>query len=296
MATKVLLDTDIGSDIDDAVCLAYLLAQPECELLGITTVSGEATKRAMLASALCHVAGKQAPIHPGAEAPLDGHQRQPQAPQATALGRWQHDQDFEQDSAVPFLRECIRRYPGEVTLLAIGPLTNVAQLFEADPEIPGLLKGLVLMCGDWTERSPRPGGLEWNARCDPVAAATVYRAPVATHRSVGLNVTERVTMAAAEVRARFQSKLLQPVLDFAEVWFEQRHVVTFHDPLAATTIFNDRVCRFGRGQVEVDLSDAAARGWTSWRQEAASGPHEIAMDVDPAAFFTEYFRVVKGGS
>ena len=61
MPTKVLFDTDIGTDIDDAVCLAYLLAQPACELLGITTVSGEPTKRAMLASALCQAAGKDIP-------------------------------------------------------------------------------------------------------------------------------------------------------------------------------------------------------------------------------------------
>ena len=67
MRSKVLLDTDIGADIDDAVCLAYLLAQPQCELLGITTVSGEAEKRAMLASALCKVAGKEIPIIPGWE-------------------------------------------------------------------------------------------------------------------------------------------------------------------------------------------------------------------------------------
>ena len=48
MAEKILLDTDIGSDIDDAVCLAYLLAQPACELVGVTTVSGESVKRAMM--------------------------------------------------------------------------------------------------------------------------------------------------------------------------------------------------------------------------------------------------------
>ena len=69
MAQKVLFDTDIGSDIDDAVALAYLLAQPECELLGITTVTGEAVRRAQLASALCLDAGKQVPIFPGQEAP-----------------------------------------------------------------------------------------------------------------------------------------------------------------------------------------------------------------------------------
>src|SRR5260370_378469 len=80
-----LLDTDIGGDIDDALCLAYLLAQPACELLGITTVTGEAEKRAMLASALCKVAGKHVPIFPGVEYPLLAAQRQPDAPQARAL-------------------------------------------------------------------------------------------------------------------------------------------------------------------------------------------------------------------
>ena len=58
---KILLDTDIGSDIDDAVCLAYLLSQPKCELMGITTVSGEAYERARLASVLCMEAGKKYP-------------------------------------------------------------------------------------------------------------------------------------------------------------------------------------------------------------------------------------------
>ncbi len=65
MSTKVLLDTDIGSDIDDAVCLAYLLAQPACELMGITTVTGEGQGRAMMASALCQLAGQDVPIYIG---------------------------------------------------------------------------------------------------------------------------------------------------------------------------------------------------------------------------------------
>jgi inosine-uridine nucleoside N-ribohydrolase len=145
MAVKVLLDTDIGSDIDDAVCLAYLLAQPECDLLGITTVSGEAERRAMLASALCKVAGRSTPIFPGVEAPLLAGQRQPRAPQAEALRRWEHDQTFPHGQALEFMRQTIRRHPGDVTLLAIGPLTNVALLSAADPEIPAPLKSLVLM-------------------------------------------------------------------------------------------------------------------------------------------------------
>lgn len=62
MTAKILLDTDIGSDLDDSVCLAYLLSQPKCELLGITTVSGDVNKRAMLASAMCKAAGKEIQI------------------------------------------------------------------------------------------------------------------------------------------------------------------------------------------------------------------------------------------
>ena len=58
---KVFLDTDIGTDIDDAVCLAYHLLHPDCDLLGITTVTGEAEKRAMLASAICRRAGRDSP-------------------------------------------------------------------------------------------------------------------------------------------------------------------------------------------------------------------------------------------
>ena len=160
MPEKVLFDTDIGTDIDDAVCLAYLLAQPACELLGITTVSGEATRRAMLASALCQAAGKDVPIYPGAEEPLLTAQRQPQAQQAAALSDWPHRSTFPHGSAVEFLRQTVRANPGEVTLLAVGPLTNVGLLFRIDPEIPRLLKRLVLMCGQFFGRSPGRG--RWN--------------------------------------------------------------------------------------------------------------------------------------
>ena len=70
MTTKVILDTDIGSDIDDAICLAYLLAQPKCELLGITTVSGQVNERAQIANAICKVAVRNIPIFPGIESPF----------------------------------------------------------------------------------------------------------------------------------------------------------------------------------------------------------------------------------
>jgi len=288
---KVLLDTDIGSDIDDAICLAYLLAKPECELLGITTVSGEPEKRAMLASAICRAVGRDIPIFPGAPQPLLIPPHQPLAQQATALEHWPHETRFPAGQAVSFLRDTIRSYPGEVSLLAIGPMTNVALLFTLDPEIPRLLKGLYMMIGAFTQGIAFAGmRYEWNALNDPHATAIVYKARPPVHRSVGLDVTLQVQMDAAEVRRRFQAPLLRPVLDMAEVWFKQRPEVTFHDPLAAVSLFDEQVCTYERGQVEVELVSGHLPGMTYFAKQDG-GPHEVAMTVDADRFFQEYFAV-----
>ncbi len=293
MPTKILLDTDIGTDIDDAVCLAYLLTQPSCDLLGITTVTGEAHKRAMLASAICKVAGRQIPIYPGVEQPLLIPQYQPVARQAVALDRWEHDTEFPRGQAIEFLRETIRNHPGEIILLAVGPMTNIGLLFAIDPEIPGLLKGLVLMCGLFSNRVAGVGPREWNAYGDPHATAIVYRAAVALHRSIGIDVSAQVYMEAAEVRRRFRSPILQPVLDFAAVWFEEYPGISFHDPLAAATIFDDQLCSFERGVVDVELGGEKVAGMTHWTKGAAEPRHEIAVEVDRERFFDLHFAGIK---
>lgn len=286
MMTKLLLVTDIGSDIDDAVCLAYLLAQPTCELLGITTVSGDTGQRAQIASAICRVAGRNLPIYPGASQPLLIEQRQPLVPQAAALERWPHETQFPQGEAVEFLRKTIRAHPGEVTLLAIGPMTNIGLLFRSDPDIPALLKALVLMCGDF---GPQVTRAEWNALCDPHAAAIVYAARPVVHRSLGLNVTTLVEMEAQEVRRRFDTPLLRPVLDFAEVWFQKRPTIMFHDPLAAAVIFDPAICDFESGTVELELREGHLCGATHWRIDNPDLAHEVAMRVDSERFFRHFF-------
>jgi purine nucleosidase len=291
MSVKVLLDTDIGTDIDDAVCLAYLLLHPDCDLLGITTVTGEADKRAMLASAICRRAGRDIPIYPGAEHPLLIEQRQPRAQHAEALGTWDHQTRFPRGEAVVFMRETIRKHPGEVMLLSIAPLTNLALLFSIDPDIPSLLKGLVMMCGLFKGPIPGYGSLEWNAMGDPHASAIVYRAPVNIHRSVGLDVTTKVSMSAEEFRATFRSDVFAPIQDFANIWFRDWPGITFHDPLAAATIFSDEMCTFTRGTVEIELADQHALGLTRWIEDTA-GKHQAAFGVDAAAFFAHYTSIV----
>jgi len=291
MTIKLLLDTDIGSDIDDAVCLAHLLANSECELAGITTVTGEPELRARLASVLCRVAGKKVPIFPGAEVPFLVEQNQNTAPQAGALDLWEHDRSFPKGQAVPFMRDMIRSHPGEIILLTIGPLTNVGLLFSLDPEIPSLLKALVSMCGVYTNNLPGVGPLEWNAMADPHATEIVYRRSPEIHRSIGLDVTCRVCMSAEEVKRRFRSDLLAPVLDFAQDYFKHRDYVVFHDPLAAVSIFNPSVCDFQKGSVEVELASRRLTGLTHWIPGDTDGKHEVAMNVDPTRFFEYYFSV-----
>lgn len=291
MKTKILLDTDIGSDIDDAIALAYLLAQPDCNLLGITTVSGMATQRAALASVLCQVAGKTVPIFPGSEQPLHVSARQTTAPQAEALTRWPHQENFRAGQAIDFLRQTIRQHPHEITLLSIGPLTNIALLLQADPEIALLLKGLVTMGGNFTRRISWASSPEWNMLLDPQAAALVYNTEFKTHHSIGLDVTCQVMLEAEQVRNRFQAPLLQPVLDFAGSWLKGNHKIVFHDPLAAATIFDSSICTFETGSVAVELVETNSAGVTHWQPAVPDGRHKVSLQVNSTRFFEHYFSV-----
>jgi inosine-uridine nucleoside N-ribohydrolase len=299
---KVLLDTDIGNDIDDAVALAYLLSQERCDLVGITTVSGEPEKRAELASAICYNAGRpQIRVHCGSPGAMLIEMRQKEARQAAALGQWERQRSFARCTALEFMRDTIRASPGEITLLAIGPMTNVGLLFACDPEIPALLKRVVLMCGRFLyEKADRwnaflKGG-EWNAMLDPHATAITYgntfhsRPP--EHFSYGLDVTRQCTMPAQQCRERFTAKVLQPVRDFAEVFFAGNDHITFHDPLAAAAIFEPDLCSYRRGKVLVSLNEPTM-GWTVFKEGAEDSPHTVAAEVDPQRFFDHYFSVVR---
>lgn len=298
----VLFDTDIGNDIDDAVALAYLLNESRCELLGVSTVSGDTAKRAALADAVCRAAGRtDVPIYAGLTGPLLHGRGQPEVPQYAVLEGTEHRTDFGRPSdAVLFLRDTIRSRPGEVTLLAVGSMTNIAALFALDPEIPALLKRIVLMCGVFTGGLPNhgPASREWNALLDPIATAIVFRYAVpGTLLSVGLDVTERCTMPKEECRERFTRAggALALVLRMAEVWFEHAARITFHDPLAAAILFDETLCMTERGTVSVWTNDDPLYGLTRWAK-GAEGPHEIAVAVDSERFFRQYFAVTGGAA
>jgi purine nucleosidase len=229
----ILLDTDIGSDPDDAFALAYLLRQSWPldgpadsnlpRLAGITSVSGESNLRASLCSAmlyseaathenLARESGKNASYHAqaakelrnlpvvcGRSDPLVEKQRQPKCQQSVVLKDFDHatfDSDASGDSAVSFLASTIlSRPPNTVTLLTIGPMTNIALLFSSHPSIPSRLARLVSMSGIFFTRLEFAinGLSEWNVFLDPHAAQTVCSVSAPAF-FVGLDVTTRVTM------------------------------------------------------------------------------------------------------
>lgn len=286
----MLLDTDIGSDIDDAVALAYLLKKPQCELLGITTGTGDVQKRAALAEAICRSVGRgNVPIHCGRRDVLIDGPGQPAVPQFEAIAGSHPRLNRPENDAVEFLRRTIRARPGEITLLTIGPYSNIAILFALDPEIPHLLKAIVSMGGVFYGGERR----EWNALCDPAATAIVYAADRHSHMSVGLDVTERCRMSADEVRSRFVDEPLLTVASMAATWFKHADAMTFHDPLAATLIFHPELCTYETGRIEVAYGKGADDSGHT-RFVAGPGPDRVAKTVDVDAFFGEYFRIVHG--
>ena len=292
----LLLDTDIGSDIDDAVCLAYLLRQPRCDLLGITTVTGDTAKRAALAEIICRAAGcKSVPIHAGAPGPLLLGPGQPDVPQYEAVAHHPHRTDYAPSTAIEFMRRTIRTRPHEITLLAIGPLTNLALLFTTDPEIPSLLREMVLMCGVFTAGNGHgPGAREWNALVDPIATGIVFRARLPRLTAIGLEVTTLCRLPAEECHRRFAAAgdPMGIVLEMAKVSPCQAHHVTFHDPLAGATIFEPSLCEYVDGEVSVEIVSPSLAGLTLFNACAEHKPHRIAVKVDSARFFAHYFDVV----
>jgi inosine-uridine nucleoside N-ribohydrolase len=146
---------------------------------------------------------------------------------------------------------------------------------------------MVLMGGAYT---PEVSRVEWNVGGDPLAAQMVFNAPLPVLRAVGLNVTQKLRLTADEVRRRFTAPLLKPVLDFAEIWFaEFSPHITFHDPLAAAVIFDERLCTFQPGTITVKLQDTP--GKTLWQTGDSTAPHQAAFEVDAGRFFEHFFRV-----
>ena len=285
---RIIYDTDLGTDIDDSFALAYLLARNDCEIEGITTVSGEAEKRAELVSAiLCHACRDDIPVFPGCSVPLLHEEVQPKAQQYSQIDGFEHQTDFEKYSAVEFMRHKIRANPGEITLLAVGALTNIALLFKTDPEIPSLLKRLVIMGGHFGFDNEKIS--EWNMKCDRHAAKIVFDNAPGSFLIVSADVTRKISMAKEEHDKYLDIPLLKPVFAFAREWFKQCDRVFYHDPLAAALIFNPSICTYVKGKATVENVENGPV-LNSFEPCGESGAL-ITRTVDIDAFLKHYYSV-----
>lgn len=287
------LDTDIGSDIDDALTLAYLLGRNDVDLLGVSTVTHSAVERARLAAAIARDLDQpNLRVFAGADRPLLCEMRQMEYPQTEAIDPAVMGQIEQQvaktGAAVEAMYRAALRWPGEVHLLAVGPLTNLALLVRTHPDVADLLAGVTLMAG----RFFGPALPEWNVWCDPHAAAIVFES-FKNIRSVGLDVTLQTTRPGEEIWKVFQPA--GPTVSRAiEIFLRKQKSerICLHDPLAAACLFDEKLLTFERGQVQVDGAGGAAEGVTVFRPKA-DGPHQVARGVDLARFCRDYEGVLR---
>ncbi|PYR57270.1 MAG: hypothetical protein DMF85_14160 [Acidobacteria bacterium] len=172
---KVLLDTDIGTDIDDGWALGYALKSPSFELLGVTVADGDTAQRARLACKLLYRLGR-------ADVPVAVGRRTPAVPPNRVDYQFTWAEDFHaykpiDTPAVECLADVIRRHPHEITLIAVGPLQNLGDLVRQHPDVVPLVKRVVLMSGSIGPNAfsavPVP---EWNVRLAIAEAQAVYAA------------------------------------------------------------------------------------------------------------------------
>lgn len=279
---KIILDTDIGSDIDDSFALAYLLHASDAQLLGITTVTGQAQKRAELCRILVRIAGWQVPVYAGEDHPLDGQEEHQLECQMAGIANEYPAADFQPvESAADFLIRAARRNPGEITLLSVAPFTNVATALRKDPQFAGRLKRLVIMGGCFAQKKP-----EWNILCDRKAAEAMLKSDFRQLAVFPCDLTNTVSTPASYLAENVHGEFREILQKMGNSWFERgMDRYHYHDPMAAVYCLHPELFVMQRGTMYMD-----AEGRTGWT--AGSGSCLRAVHVEKQKFFEELYRVV----
>jgi purine nucleosidase len=281
----VIFDTDIGTDIDDAYALVALMHRPELRVLGVTTVSGDAVARARLAAKLMQVAGgmwASVPVYAG----LSG------SPQYMKQVDWAQGfsaPNLHDSGGVEFMRRQIEMYPGEITLIAVGELTNVAALLNSEPGIGKKIRAISLMGGS-IYRGYAPGSKpepEWNIKSNASAARTVFTsgvplliAPLDSTADLKLSPEMRVTLFSRGIALNDALAALNSIWRHTNTWKGENP--TLFDVLAVELVNPRHTYRLQALNIEV-----AADGLTQPRVGAKPNA-QVALEVDAAAFMKEF--------
>jgi purine nucleosidase len=288
MTMKVVLDTDIGTDVDDALALAVLLGSPEVDLLGVTCVYGNVPLRVRMVRKLLRLAGRtEVPVYAGMEPPLlgvrpvfwQGHE---------GVGLLDPEDEGllpESEHAVDYLLRISREHPGEIQLVTIGPLGNIAMAIRRDPGFLDRLAGLTIMGGVFRG----PG--RWNVRhnehnivSDPEAAQVVFGTnPRCT--LVPLDVTRQTLIRPADVtRIRNGgSAFALAVADQVDRYprFQDLGHTYLHDPLAVALLLDPSLGRYEEMRIEIETGGRVCEGMTvPIIDPDGNNPVRVALDVD----------------
>jgi purine nucleosidase len=304
-AVPLLLDVDTG--VDDCVALLLALASPGAELVAVTCVAGNVAEPQVEQNtrAVLELAGADGvEVAGGATAPLVAPLRTARSHGPQGLGhatlppaRTALSPRFGPD----LIAEEARLRPGEVVLVATGPLTNVALAVRREPALPRLLRRLAVMGGAFDYSGNTSPAAEFNVAVDPEAAKAVFDAFGAAERPplvCGLNVTERAELRpehlerlAAEAGASNPIvRLLSDALRFsmeAHESYGHGYLTFMHDPLALAAVLDESLGERRAGTVDVELAGTLTRGMTvvDWRGVWGRPPNaELLVGVDGEAF------------
>jgi purine nucleosidase len=275
---KVIIDTDIGDDIDDAFAIALALKSPELEILGISTTFGDTEARAKILDRLLGEAGRtDIPVLAGTPTHTTNVMNQKR------YGEGGHFAKTVHPNAVDFILGQIRRYPGQITLIAIGPLINVGALIDKDPETFLKLKRVVIMGGSiecgygelWfcPERGP---DAEWNIINDIPSAKKLFLSGVPLY-VMPLDSTQ---LKLDEVKRAFLFRQGTPLTDALTLLYHEwgQQTPTLFDPVTVAFILDPKICPVEPMHIRVD-----DKGFT--RKESGAPNAQVCMHSDADAFF-----------
>jgi len=284
---KIIIDTDIGDDVDDAFAIALALRSPELGILGITTTFGDTETRAKLVDRMLGEVNRlDIPVAVGSptRTPPNDHFTQRRYAEGAHFARVSHPK------AVDFILEQIRRYPGQITLVAIGPLMNVGAVIDRDPETFRKLRRVVLMggsiyrgYGDMGYFPPHGPQAEWNIVNDIPSAQKLFASGVPLY-VMPLDSTQ---LKLDEVRRAILFQSGTPLTDALTLLYHEwgQETPTLFDVMTVAYILNPKLCPVQAMRIRVD-----DEGFT--RPESGAPNAQVCLESDAEAFFRLYISRV----
>lgn len=277
-AEKIIIDTDIGDDIDDAFAVAFALRSPELQILGISTTFGDTEARARILDRLLAEAGRSdIPVLAGIPTHTTNRMTQ------RAFGTHGPFIRASHPPALRFILDQVQRYPGQITLVSIGPLVNVGALIEKDPQTFLRLKRVVMMGGSircgYSELGFCPGpppSVEWNIINDIPAAKSLFLSQVPLY-VMPLDSTQ---LKFDETKRAYLFRQGTPLTDALTILYHEwgQQTPTLFDPMTIAFLVDPHICPTEPMHIVVD-----DQGFT--RPEVGSPNAQVCMHSDSEAFF-----------